>query len=137
MICGGSELHDVIHGAPESLIGARIASKAKSHDMIRPEALDERLRFAIANKRLVQVTYHGHFRIGEPHDYGRQHHTPKVLFYQLRELGGSRRGDSKGWRLFDVSKIEECLVLPDTFRGSRGESHRRHLSWDELFARVA
>jgi hypothetical protein len=114
----------------------RIGKRQIADDMCQPEALDERLRFAIANKRLVQVTYHGRSRVGEPHDYGRRRGAVRLLFYQLRELGGSRRGDSEGWRLLDVSRIEECLVLPDTFRGTRGESHRQHLSWDELFARV-
>ena|SRR5579862_9602401 len=105
--------------------------------MSGPETLDERLRLAIATKRLVQVTYHGRSRTGEPHDYGQQHGTPKLLFYQLQEVGGSRRGTPEGWRLLEVSKIEDCVVLPVTFRGSRGQSHRRHLRWEELFARVA
>jgi hypothetical protein len=105
--------------------------------MSRPETLDEQLRFAIANKRLVQITYHGCSRTGEPHDYGRQHGTSRLLFYQLQEAGGGRRREAKGWRLLEVSKIEECLVLQGTFRGSRGESHRQHLGWEELFARVA
>jgi hypothetical protein len=105
--------------------------------MSGPETLDERLRFAIANKCLIQVTYHGRARTGEPHDYGRQNGTLKLLFYQLKEGGGSRRGGATGWRLLEVSRIEECLVRQDTFRGSRGQSHRQHMSWDEVFARVA
>lgn len=36
------------------------------------QSLDERLRFAIINKRLVRITYHGAVRIGERHDYGIQ-----------------------------------------------------------------
>ncbi|MBI3492440.1 MAG: hypothetical protein HY047_11775 [Acidobacteria bacterium] len=106
--------------------------------MSHPEALDERLRFAIANKRLIRVTYQGSLRIGEPHDYGIQHGTPKLLFYQLRRAdGGHGRDAVTGWRLFEVSKIDECVVLEETFHGSRGQSHRQHLTWDELFARVA
>ena len=104
--------------------------------MAERQTLDERLRLAIASKLLIQVTYHGRPRIGEPHDYGRQHGAQKLLFYQLRESGRTRRGDVRGWRLLEVSKIEECLVLAETFPGSRGESHRQHMTWDELFIRV-
>jgi hypothetical protein len=103
--------------------------------MNQPATLDERLRFAIANRRLMQVTYHGRPRVGEPHDYGRQG-TPRLLFYQLREAGGAGGARPSGWRLLEVSKIEDGQVLDDTFRGSRGPSHRQHLIWDELFARV-
>ena len=98
--------------------------------------IEERLRFAIANTRLIAITYHGRSRTGEPHDYGLRNGTLKLLFFQLREAGRSRRGDAKGWRLLEVSTIAACDVLDDVFRGSRGQSHRQHLDWDELFARV-
>jgi hypothetical protein len=39
--------------------------------------------------------------------------------------------------LFDLSKIEDCIVLDATFRGSRGQVHRAHLAWEVLYARVA
>jgi hypothetical protein len=99
------------------------------------QSLDERLRFAIANKRLIQVTYDGAARIGEPHDYGIQNGTAKLLFYQLRKAGNDR-GSVPGWRLLDISKIAACAVTKKLFPGSRGLSHRQHLSWSELFARV-
>lgn len=95
--------------------------------------LDQRLRFAIANKRLIQLTYKARSRVAEPHDYGIQAGTAKLLVYQVR--GGSTT-PLPGWRLLDVSKIEGLVVLQEAFRGSRGESHRRHKEWDELFARV-
>jgi hypothetical protein len=59
-----------------------------------------------------------------------------LLAYQLRELGGTPRKDFRGWRLFDVAKIEACSVLEDTFPGSRGSSHQQHYTWSVLYARV-
>jgi hypothetical protein len=99
---------------------------------------DEQLRFAIARKQLVQLTYNGRTRIAEPHDYGVKNGTRRLLVYQLRASGATMQEQKpeRGWRLLEVSKIEECSVLDETFGGSRGQSSQRHIVWDELFVRV-
>jgi hypothetical protein len=99
---------------------------------------DKQLRFAIARKRLIQLEYNGRTRIAEPHDYGVKNGTRKLLVYQHRASGAAAqdRKPERGWRLLEVSKIEECSVLEQTFPGSRGESSQRHIVWDELFVRV-
>lgn len=99
--------------------------------------IDEQLRFAIAGKRLVALSYHGALRIAEPHDYGIQKGTSKLLVYQLRRLERGEWARVVGWRLLDVSKIEQCGVLDETFPGSRGQSHQHHYLWDVLHARVS
>jgi len=43
---------------------------------------------------------------------------------------------AQGWRLLYVGKIGACKVLNETFAGSRGDSHREHMRWDAVFARV-
>lgn len=102
------------------------------------KSLDEWPRFAIAHKRLVRITYDGAVRIGEPHDYGIRHGTPKLLFYQLRRARDNYHWEeATGWRLLEVSKFDACTVTEETFPGSRGPLHRQHLAWDEPFARVA
>lgn len=96
---------------------------------------DARIRFAIANRRLVEVRYGGAARIAEPHDYGVQHGRARLLAFQLR--GPARPGQAPmGWRLLDLSKIEALAVLDDTFEGSRGQSHRAHYEWEIVYARV-
>lgn len=100
------------------------------------QSLDERLRFAIENKRLIQVRYQGRPRVAEPHDYGVQRGIERLLVYQLRAPVDLPRRSVKGWRLLDVSTIEECVVLDDTFSGSRGSSHHNHLSWEVVYARA-
>lgn len=99
-------------------------------------SLDEKLRFAIAHKRLIEVRYSGKARVAEPHDYGVQKGAAKLLAFQ-RDGSGDMHGRSvSGWRLFDVAKIEECVVLDRAFPGSRGALHEHHYVWDELYARV-
>jgi hypothetical protein len=101
-----------------------------------PTSIDQRIRFAIAHKRLVEIAYKGGGRIAEPHDYGLQHGVARLLVYQLR--GPARPGQNpEGWRLFDIPKIESLVVLDIEFSGSRGASHHDHQPWDTLFARVS
>jgi hypothetical protein len=103
----------------------------------RDVSLDGQLKFAIANKRLVQLSYGGSLRVAEPHDYGIQKGKTRLLIYQRRGSVATTRKSADGWRLLDVSKIENCRVLDDTFSGSRGEPHQHHYVWDVLYARVA
>jgi hypothetical protein len=96
---------------------------------------DPVLRFAIANKRLISFRYNRSPRVAEPHDYGVQNGRTRLLAYQLR--GPTRTGRKiVDWRNFGVSEMENCEVLDETFRGSRGRSHVHHLKWDVLYARV-
>jgi predicted DNA-binding transcriptional regulator YafY len=99
------------------------------------ETLDQQLRSAIANKRLIQFTYEGAQRVAEPHDYGIRDGAVKTLVYQRRK--GHRQDErARGWRSLEISKIEDCVVLDDTFKGSRAKAEQHHLEWDVLFARV-
>ena len=96
---------------------------------------DERIRFAIANRRLIEVRYSGTTRVAEPHDYGIQNGRERLLVFQLR--GPTRPGHTPiGWRLLEMSKIEVLTVLEGTFEGSRGQSHHDHYQWDVVHARV-
>ncbi len=101
-----------------------------------PQSTDAQLRLAIANKRLIRFRYHGVPRVAEPHDYGVHNGITRLLVYQLRGPVRSARGNAIGWRLLDLSKLEDCVALDDTFPGSRGPAHRQHLVWEVLHARV-
>jgi hypothetical protein len=98
-------------------------------------SLDEQLRFAIQNKRLVEIRYLGRLRTAEPHDYGVHKGIERLLVFQLRAVPASGRNIPE-WRLLDTAKIEACAVLETEFPGSRGASHSRHMEWDVLYARV-
>jgi hypothetical protein len=94
-----------------------------------------RIRFAIANRRLVEVRYGGTTRVAEPHDYGIQNGRERLLVFQLR--GAARPGHTPiGWRLLEMSKIEALTVLDAPFEGSRGQSHSAHYEWEVIYARV-
>lgn len=96
-----------------------------------PLSIDKKLRDAIARRRLVRLRYNDAVRVIEPHDYGIKNGKPMLLAYQLQP-----RKSAADWRLFDVSKIADCLVLEEPFKGSRGVPDQLHHAWDALYARV-
>src|SRR5262249_37394083 len=97
--------------------------------------LDYRIRYAIAHRRLIEITYQRFSRLAEPHDYGKQNGVDRLLIYQ--RSGPAKPGHSPaGWRLFDLSKIESLTVLDEQFDGGRGTPQQSHHQWDEVYARV-
>lgn len=103
---------------------------------VNDTSLDEQLRFAIGNRRLLGLVYSGSLRLVEPHDYGVHKGVTRLLAYQHKGPSRSGRPSLSGWRLFDVAKITQAIVLRQTFAGSRGDAHERHYEWDPLYARV-
>jgi len=101
----------------------------------REHTLDSQLRFAIANKRLIRFSYESTERVAEPHDYGVRDGAPKLLVFQ-RQKAGRKDQHVRGWRWLAISKIEDCIVLEDSFRGTRETADQQHHHWDVLYARV-
>jgi hypothetical protein len=101
----------------------------------REHTLDSQLRFAIANKRLIRFTYESAVRVAEPHDYGVRDGAPRLLAFQ-RQKAGRKDHHVRGWRWLDISKIQECIVLEDSFTGTRETVGQQHHHWDVLYARV-
>ncbi len=99
-------------------------------------SVDGQLRFAIAGRRLLEVSYKGSVHLVEPHDYGRQKGKDQVLVFRRRVIRGVPGSKPFGWRMFDVSLIERCVVMEETFNGSRGRTDQNHYVWDVLYARV-
>jgi hypothetical protein len=95
--------------------------------------VDELLRAAIEQKRLVSFVYKDSPRVIEPHDYGIQNGSVKVLGYQV---GGSSSGPLPNWRWFEVNLISDIRLLTDHFAGGRPGSGKHH-QWSHLFRRVA
>lgn len=97
--------------------------------------LDSQLRFAIADRRLIRFTYESVVRVAEPHDYGLRGGVAKLLAYQ-RQKGQRKDPRARGWRWLDLTKIHDCVILEETFRGSREAASQHHHHWDVVYARV-
>ncbi len=95
--------------------------------------IDQLLRTAIAETRLIRLRYLNRERIVEPHDYGEHNGVVKVLTYQV---GGSSSRPLPDWRWMDVEQISDAQLLDQTFAGGRPIASGKHHKWDKLFARV-
>jgi hypothetical protein len=115
--------------------GAAMKKNVLSFPAPREHTVDSQLRFAIANRRLIRFSYESAVRVAEPHDYGVHEGTPKLLAFQWQKAG---RKDQhvRGWRLLDIAKIQDCIVLEDSFAGTREAAGQHHHHWDVLYARV-
>lgn len=104
--------------------------------MMATAEIDALLRKAIEEKRLIELVYNEKRRTVEPHDYGVQNGSIKLLGYQL---SGGSSGPLPNWRWFEVDLITDIRLLDRKFRGGRGGgpgSSGSHNQWDQLFLRV-
>lgn len=81
--------------------------------------MDDELRAAIQQRRLVEFRYQGLLRVAEPHLLGMIKTKKMLLIFQIGGL--SRSGTLPDWRTVEVSKMSELTVLEDLFPGPRPE----------------
>jgi hypothetical protein len=98
--------------------------------------VDQQLRQAIADRRLIAFRYDGCDRVGEPHDYGIANGEQRLFYFQV---GGSSKSGGRlpDWRWAVVSKIEELRLLDERFAGARPAPSGRHQKWERLIASVS
>ncbi len=90
---------------------------------------------AIENRKLLEFTYDGYFRIVEPHTAGISR-TGKDSLSAYQTEGDSNRGSVPCWGQFTVSKIENLQILDETFSGMRQGYTRGDSRMDEIFAEL-
>ncbi len=95
--------------------------------------LDQLLRTAIEQTRLLRLRYQNKDRIVEAHDYGEHNGVIKLLTDQV---GGSRSGPLPNWRWMETDLISDAQLLDQTFPGGRPTASGKHHKWDKLFLRV-
>ena len=95
--------------------------------------IDQLLRTAIEQKRLIQFTYKNNPRIVEPHDYGVHKGQIKLFGYQV---GGRSSEPLPNWRWSLVTSIADLRLLNQTFPGRRPTTSGKHHQWDQIFVRA-
>lgn len=95
--------------------------------------IDQLLRTAIGQARLLRLRYRNKDRIVEPHDYGEHNGLIKLLTYQV---GGSSSGPLPNWRWIETDLISDVEILNQTFPGGRPAKSGKHHKWDRLFIRA-
>ncbi|HEY8139662.1 MAG TPA: hypothetical protein VIE86_01110 [Nitrososphaera sp.] len=93
------------------------------------------IRTAIANRNLVEFTYHGYQRIAEPHVYGIKGGKRKILVYQIGGLTST--GSVPDWRLIGLEEVSGLRVIKgETFAGPRDYKSLNYDDWDTIIAVV-
>lgn len=73
---------------------------------------------AIQNKKLLEFIYDGYFRRVEPHTLGVSKRGNDLLSaYQVS--GESKEGKVPDWKQFNLEKIQDLIVLNETFVNPR------------------
>jgi hypothetical protein len=96
-------------------------------------SIDQLLRDAIEQKRLIAFSYKDKSRIVEPHDYGVHKGSIKLFGYQV---AGMSSEPLPNWRWVLVDSISELTLLNRTFPGRRPSASGKHHKWDRIFVRV-
>ena len=125
---------DLKSGEQEKMRRSQLASALAEDQPTLPEKVDNLLRTAIRDRRLIRFNYNAKLRIAEPHDYGIQKGQVRLLAYQVR---GASSGRLPGWRWIEVPELSDLEIMEDTFAGPRSEGSSKHHAWDKVFARVA
>ena len=95
--------------------------------------LNRTLLEGVRARHLLWFRYKDQDRIAEPHDYGIQKGIVRLFCYQV---GGRSSKPLPGWRLVDVSEMQDCEIMDQRFAGNREAPSGRHHLWDEIFIRV-
>lgn len=73
---------------------------------------------AIRDRAIIEFFYNGGIRKAEPYCYGMSRTGNELL--RAYQIGGySSSGQSVGWKLFDVSKINHLRQMESSFSNNR------------------
>lgn len=90
---------------------------------------------AIENRKLLEFTYDGYFRIVEPHATGISR-TGKETLAAFQIDGESNRVQVPDWGQFSIAKIQNLNILEDEFTGTRPGYKRGDSRMNEIFAEL-
>lgn len=123
----GHVLTDIIG----DISSARMDQKVFLNSGYLIKSMNDLIRTAIAEKRIIEFDYDGYHRIAEPHIYGVLNGINELLTFQLR--GGSSSGGIPDWRRFKLQGISNLKLLDEHFPGKRPHPSGVHSSFDRRF----
>lgn len=89
--------------------------------------IDEIIRKAIIEKRILDCDYDGYHRVIEPHVYGIKDGKYSILAYQVE---GESSSGQIGWKRMFVEKLQNLKITEDTFDGARPTPTGKHSQFD-------
>jgi hypothetical protein len=96
--------------------------------------VEQLIRQAIAERRVVAYRYDGQRRVGEPHLYGKSGGRAALLVFQTD--GSHTAGPYPNWRRCDLDRVTRFTITSRTFSHPRLSPTADHGDWDEVWAIV-
>ena len=96
--------------------------------------MDEQIRQAMAERRIIAYRYNGQRRMGEPHLYGVYGGKPTLLVYQTG--GTSFAGPYPNWRRLDLAGLSRFTITGRSFEHARLSHRTDHRDWDEVWVLI-
>ena len=97
--------------------------------------MNEIIREAIENKRMIEFNYKDEVRVVEPYAYGVSSKNNDILRgYQVE--GGSSSSSDLGWRLFTVDKIENIIITDIEFEAIQDGYNPNDSAMTEIYVTV-
>jgi hypothetical protein len=93
--------------------------------------LNNSIRNAIRDKKLIEFDYEGHHRIAEPHVHGISNEQYEAQTFQIG--GGSNSGGIPDWRRIKVDQITNLRVTEQRFEGRRPFPSGKHSPFDTTY----
>lgn len=90
--------------------------------------MDEIMKQAISQERLIDFYYQGLHRVAEPHILGVCNGITQALVYQID--GQNKSGRLPNWKRIDIHEVSHLQILDKTFPGRRSFPSGKHSSWD-------
>lgn len=81
---------------------------------VSQNGMEQELRRALAERRIVQFKYHGHSRLVEPHALGHVSEG-RLALLGWQVSGGSASEPPPGWRTFVLAEISRFKLTRKTF----------------------
>ncbi len=81
---------------------------------VSKKTVEEQIRQALAERRMVQFKYHGHSRRVEPHTLGRVTEG-RLALLGWQVSGGSASEPPPGWRTFVLGEISSLKLIRTPF----------------------
>lgn len=100
----------------------------------RDELMKDIVCHAIREKRLLEVSYHGHVRLIAPHVYGVDT-TGEELLSCYQVSGGAAGGEHKGWKSLKMRDLSIVRMTPMHFH-PRSEFQKNDRALAKIYCQV-
>lgn len=96
--------------------------------------MNQKIISAIKNRNVITFYYEGAPRIVEPHCYGITTANNEGL--RAFQIGGYSSSGKWGWKMYDLSKADDIVVMEEQYEGPRPGYQRGDKGMSKIYAEL-